>query len=144
MWPLPLRLRSALLLGMWLLCMWLLCMWLLCMWLLCMRLLCRRLLQLWLLLRMLSPLLLVQQLLLILPLVLLSYTRVVLIGKPCRLLPIKRGLQRWILLLSIHCSQLRGCCRVSVRVWKGVGLGLSRGCLWMGGRWQGGLASRGA
>ena len=88
---------------------------------------------------MLSPLLLMHQLLLILPLVLLSYTRVGPIGKPCRLLPIeggpcrllpiKRGLQGWVLLLSIHCSQLRGCCRVSVGVWKGVGLGLSRGCL---------------
>ncbi len=101
-------------------------------------LLCR--IQLWLLLRMLAALLLVHQLLLILPRILLSCTRVILMGTPCRLLPIKWGLQRWVLLLSIHCSQLRGCCRavrVSVGVWKGVRLGLSRGCLWMGGRWQG-------
>lgn len=85
--------------------------------------------------------------LLILPLILLSCARVGLIGKPCRLLPTNWGLQQWVLLLSIHCSQLRGCdraVRASVGVWKGVRLELSRGCLWMGGRWQRGLASRGA
>ena len=167
MWLLPLRLRSALLLVMWLLCMWLLCM----------RLLCRSLLQLRLRLGMLSPLLLVQQLLLILPLILLSCTEVILMGEPCRLLPIKWGpcrllpinwgpyrllpikwgpcrllpikwgLQQWVLLLSIHCCQFSGCgctVRVSVGVWKGVRLGLSRSCRWRGGRGQGGLASRGA